>query len=63
MQLRILTLNIWGIHFVAKSVSERIDALIKHLNSSEGNYDIIALQEVRQFQRESIKWRIFLGLE
>ena len=47
MELRVLTLNIWGLHYIAKNIQERIQALIKHLNSAEGNYDIIALQEVR----------------
>jgi hypothetical protein len=46
MQLRILTLNIWGVHYVSKFIQQRIEALIKHLISPEGNYDIIGLQEV-----------------
>jgi len=46
MQLRILTLNIWGVHYIAKLISQRIQALVEHLNTPEANYDIIGLQEV-----------------
>ena len=46
MKLRVLTLNIWGVHYMAKFIDQRIQALIKHLISPEGNYDIIGLQEV-----------------
>ncbi len=46
MQLRVLTLNIWGVHYLAKLIDQRIEALAKHLISPEGNYDIIGLQEV-----------------
>lgn len=64
MQLRFLTLNIWGIPFISKSIPERLDALIKHLNSSAGNYDVIALQEVRHNCRAiPMKSMNFLGLE
>ena len=48
MQLRILTLNIWGVHYIAKFIKQRIQALVKHLISPEANYDIIGLQEVCQ---------------
>jgi hypothetical protein len=47
MQLRVLTLNIWGVHYLAKLINQRIQALINHLISPEGNYDIIGLQEVK----------------
>jgi exonuclease III len=47
MQLRILTLNIWGVHYLAKLINQRIQALINHLISPEANYDIIGLQEVK----------------
>ena len=47
MQLRVLSLNIWGVHYVAKHVHQRIDALIEHLQNEDNNYDIIGLQEVR----------------
>ncbi|CAF2401120.1 unnamed protein product [Rotaria sp. Silwood2] len=46
MKLRVLTLNIWGVHYVAKLIDKRIQALINHLISPEGDYDIIGLQEV-----------------
>lgn len=46
MQLRVLTLNIWGVHYMAKSIHKRIQALTNHLNSPDANYDIIGLQEV-----------------
>ncbi|UJR30495.1 hypothetical protein I4U23_018027 [Adineta vaga] len=46
MQLRILTLNIWGVHYVAKFINQRIQALIEHLTNPDVNYDIIGLQEV-----------------
>lgn len=48
MQFRILTLNIWGVHYVAKNIQLRIDALIRYLRDPENFYDIIALQEVRR---------------
>ncbi|CAF1149574.1 unnamed protein product [Rotaria magnacalcarata] len=46
MKLRVLSLNIWGVHFMAKLIDKRIQALINHLNSPEVDYDIIGLQEV-----------------
>ncbi len=46
MQLRILTLNIWGVHYISKLIHERIQALIEHLLNPYTNYDIIGLQEV-----------------
>jgi endonuclease/exonuclease/phosphatase family metal-dependent hydrolase len=46
MQLRILTLNIWGVHYVSKFIHQRIQAIIKHLIDPDTNYDIIGLQEV-----------------
>jgi exonuclease III len=48
MQLRILTLNIWGVHLMAKLIKQRIQALINYLLSPEANYDIIGLQEVNK---------------
>ena len=48
MRLRVLTLNIWGVRYIAKFINQRIQALIEHLNSPEGDYDIIALQEVKR---------------
>jgi hypothetical protein len=48
MQLRILTLNIWGVHFISKLINQRIQALIEHLTNLDTNYDIIGLQEVRK---------------
>ncbi len=46
MQLRVLTLNIWGVHYVSKLIQPRIQALIEHLVNPDTNYDIIGLQEV-----------------
>lgn len=46
MQLRILTLNIWGVHFVSKFIKQRIQALIEYLKDPDTYYDIIGLQEV-----------------
>ncbi len=46
MQLRVLTLNIWGVHYVSKLIHERIQALIEHLVDPDTDYDIIGLQEV-----------------
>jgi hypothetical protein len=46
MQLRVLTLNIWGVHYLAKVINQRIQALVNHLINPETNYDIIGLQEV-----------------
>ena len=47
MKLRILTLNIWGVHVIAKFIQPRIQAFVKHLISPEADYDIIGLQEVK----------------
>lgn len=47
MQLRVLTLNIWGVHYVAKLIPQRIQALIQHLLDPDTDYDIIGLQEVK----------------
>ncbi|CAF0840527.1 unnamed protein product [Didymodactylos carnosus] len=46
MQLRILTLNIWGVRRIAKYIDERVKALIKYLKNKDSYYDIIGLQEV-----------------
>ncbi|CAF3484120.1 unnamed protein product [Rotaria sp. Silwood1] len=46
MQLRILTLNIWGVHYISKFINQRIQALIEHLINPDTNYDIVGLQEV-----------------
>ena len=46
MQLRILTLNLWGVRYLAKLVDQRIQAFVKHLLDTDINYDIIGLQEV-----------------
>jgi exonuclease III len=63
MQLRILTLNIWGVHYIAKSIHQRIQALVKHLISPEADYDIIGLQEVRNKSIRIYSNEIFLFLE
>jgi hypothetical protein len=59
MQLRILTLNIWGVHYMAKLIGQRIQALINHLLSPDANYDIIGLQEVSKNKRINILYYIF----
>ena len=48
MQLRVLTLNIWGIHYISKFVQQRIQALIEHLVHPDTKYDIVGLQEVKE---------------
>jgi hypothetical protein len=62
MQLRILTLNIWGVHYMAKLIGQRIQALINHLLSPDANYDIIGLQEVSKNKRINILYYVFLYL-
>ncbi|KAI0248373.1 DNase I-like protein [Lactifluus subvellereus] len=42
--LNIFTLNCWGLKYVSKRRSERIDAIMRYLESSQ--FDIIALQEL-----------------
>jgi endonuclease/exonuclease/phosphatase family metal-dependent hydrolase len=42
--LRVATLNIWGIRFISKDVQVRINHLIDALNRSD--FDLVALQEV-----------------
>lgn len=42
--LKVVTLNCWGIPFISKHVQERFAAIGDRLN--EGNYDVVALQEV-----------------
>ncbi|KAI8489392.1 Sphingomyelin phosphodiesterase 2, neutral membrane (Neutral sphingomyelinase) [Branchiostoma belcheri] len=44
VHLRVLTLNCWGISFVAPKVSERFHAIGEEL--ATGKYDLVALQEV-----------------
>ncbi|KAL7732622.1 hypothetical protein ACLKA6_013552 [Drosophila palustris] len=44
LELKILTLNIWGIPFVSSDRAPRIEAICKELSS--GQYDIVSLQEV-----------------
>lgn len=44
--LKVVTLNIWGIRYISKDVGVRINHLIEALNDSKTDYDIIALQEV-----------------
>jgi sphingomyelin phosphodiesterase 2 len=46
MQLRVLTFNIWGVHYISKFINQRIQALIEHLTKLDHQYDIIGLQEV-----------------
>ncbi|XP_017862993.1 PREDICTED: putative neutral sphingomyelinase [Drosophila arizonae] len=44
LELKILTLNIWGIPLVSSNRAPRIEAISKELSS--GQYDIVSLQEV-----------------
>jgi hypothetical protein len=60
MQLRVLTLNIWGVHYLAKLIKQRIQALINHLISPEANYDIIGLQEVNEKKFLKIFFFVFI---
>ncbi|KAJ7103271.1 inositol phosphophingolipids phospholipase C [Mycena belliarum] len=46
-QLRILTLNCWGLKYVAKNRTERIQAIAQEL--AKFDHDIIALQEIWVF--------------
>ncbi|CAF1018825.1 unnamed protein product [Adineta ricciae] len=60
MQLRILTLNLWGVRYLAKLIDQRIQAFVKHLHDTDTKYDIIGLQEVwsktdYMYIREQIK--------
>ena len=48
MQLRVLTLNIWGVRFIAKFIDQRLRAFVEHVNETDNTYDIIGLQEVRR---------------
>ncbi|XP_057313047.1 putative neutral sphingomyelinase isoform X2 [Hydractinia symbiolongicarpus] len=43
-ELKVLTLNTWGLLYISKNIEERMNALANKL--AEGNYDIVALQEV-----------------
>ena len=51
MQLRVLSLNVWGVRYVAKFLDQRLQALAEHLSDPENNYDIVGLQEVSRFRR------------
>ncbi|XP_055376554.1 putative neutral sphingomyelinase [Condylostylus longicornis] len=44
LELKVLTLNVWGIPYVSSDKETRISAIANQL--SIGNYDIVALQEV-----------------
>lgn len=55
MQLRVLTLNIWGVRFIAKLIDERLKALVEHLTDPDSHYDIVGLQEVRRILGLSCK--------
>ena len=46
MQLRVLSLNIWGVRYIAKFIDQRLKAIIEHLTDPETDYDIVGLQEV-----------------
>lgn len=44
--VRILTLNCWGLKFVSRKREQRIAAIANRLRNPSNSYDIIALQEV-----------------
>lgn len=44
--VRILTLNCWGLKYVSRKREQRIAAIASRLKDSSNSYDIIALQEV-----------------
>ncbi|KAF9567820.1 inositol phosphophingolipids phospholipase C [Agrocybe pediades] len=46
-RIRVLTLNCWGLKYVAKNLNERIETIAHELANSD--YDIIALQEIWVF--------------
>ncbi|KAG6837312.1 hypothetical protein H0H93_011407 [Arthromyces matolae] len=56
-QIRLLSLNCWGLKFVAKNRIQRIDAIASQL--SQSSYDIVALQELWVFSDyEKIQQRV-----
>lgn len=63
MQLRILTLNLWGVRYLAKLIDQRIQAFVKHLLDTDTNYDIIGLQEVHLSSDISFLKFFCIGLE
>ena len=46
-QLRVFSLNCWGLKFVSKDRRERVDAIAAALANAE--YDVICLQEIWVF--------------
>jgi len=46
MQVRVLTLNIWGVRYISKFIDQRIQAFTEYLLQPDIQYDIIGLQEV-----------------
>ncbi|KDR85687.1 hypothetical protein GALMADRAFT_234701 [Galerina marginata CBS 339.88] len=56
-RIRVLTLNCWGLKYIAKSLNVRIGAIANELANSD--YDIIALQEIWVFAHyEQIQRRV-----
>ncbi|KAH9486305.1 Inositol phosphosphingolipids phospholipase C [Psilocybe cubensis] len=56
-RIRVLTLNCWGLKYVAKNLEERIETIAHELAHSD--YDIIALQEIWVFAHyERVQKRI-----
>ncbi|KAF8078987.1 inositol phosphophingolipids phospholipase C [Lyophyllum atratum] len=56
-QIRVFTLNCWGLKYVAKNRNQRIEAIAEELSHS--NYDIIALQELWVFaDYEKVQQRV-----
>ncbi|KAG6842447.1 hypothetical protein C0991_007577 [Blastosporella zonata] len=56
-QIRVLSLNCWGLKYVAKNRKERVEAIAHEL--SQSNYDIVALQELWVFaDYEKVQQRV-----
>lgn len=47
-EVRVLSLNVWGVRFIAKFIDQRLQALVEHFKDPKNEYDIVGLQEVRQ---------------
>ncbi|CAO3571714.1 unnamed protein product [Mortierella alpina] len=76
-ELNVLTLNCWGLKFVAKERQDRLTAIGRYLADASRGYDIVGLQEVwvyddylrigiwsrRHFHTRSIGTRGYLGLD
>lgn len=50
MKLRVLSLNVWGLHYLAERIRDRLEGIAKELHA----YDIVGLQEV--WSKEDFKF-------